>query len=87
VKVLPLPSECERGLLSENKETIMKGLMQDWPLLLSKVLTFAARGHGEAEIVSRSVEGPIHRTTYAELHRRSSRISLARSPSGGCRMT
>jgi acyl-CoA synthetase (AMP-forming)/AMP-acid ligase II len=55
----------------------MLGLMQDWPLLLSKVLTFAARWHGEAQIVSRTIEGPIHRTNYAELYRRTCRLAHA----------
>jgi len=45
----------------------MQGLMQDWPLLCHKILDHAATFHGGREIVSRSVEGPIHRTTYREL--------------------
>jgi len=48
----------------------MLGLMQDWPLLCHKILDHAARQHGGREIVSRSVEGPIVRTTYAEVRRR-----------------
>ena len=44
----------------------MLGLMQDWPLLCHKILDHAAKKHGNREIVSRSVEGPIVRTTYAE---------------------
>ncbi|HEY2536147.1 MAG TPA: long-chain fatty acid--CoA ligase [Solirubrobacteraceae bacterium] len=55
----------------------MLGLMQDWPLTLDKILDHAARWHGEREIVSRSVEGPIVRTTYAEVHRRAKRLSNA----------
>ena len=43
----------------------MLGLMQDWPLLVTRILEHAAQWHGDREIVSRSVEGPIHRTTYA----------------------
>ena len=46
----------------------MLGLMQEWPLLCHKMLDHAARQHGKREIVSRSVEGPIVRTTYAEIH-------------------
>ncbi len=42
----------------------MLGLMQDWPLLCHKIIDHAAKYHGEREIVSRSVEGPIHRTNY-----------------------
>ena len=55
----------------------MLGLMQDFPLLVHRVLGHAARWHGETEIVSRSVEGPIHRTTYAELDRRARALASA----------
>ena len=48
----------------------MLGLMQQWPLLCHKIIDHAARQHGHREIVSRSVEGPIVRTTYTELHKR-----------------
>ena len=57
----------------------MKGLMQDWPLLVHRVLDHASNWHGEREIVSRSVEGPIHRETYRDLDRRSRALaSVAR---------
>ncbi|MGE4245787.1 MAG: AMP-binding protein, partial [Parvibaculaceae bacterium] len=55
----------------------MQGLMQDWPLLVHTVLDHAAGWHGEREIVSRSVEGPIHRTTYRELDRRARLLASA----------
>ena len=55
----------------------MKGLMQDWPLLVHRVLDHAARWHGEQEIVSRSIEGPIHRQTYRDLDRRSRALASA----------
>jgi acyl-CoA synthetase (AMP-forming)/AMP-acid ligase II len=55
----------------------MKGLMQDWPLLVHQVLDHAARWHGGREIVTRSVEGPIHRYTYADLDRRSRILASA----------
>ena len=44
----------------------MKGLMQNQPLLLSSLLAHADRFHGHTEIVSRTVEGPIHRYGYRE---------------------
>ena len=47
----------------------MLGLMQEWPLLCHKILDHAARQHGDREVVSRSVEGPIVRTTYSEIRR------------------
>ncbi|MFO0990697.1 MAG: long-chain-fatty-acid--CoA ligase [Hyphomicrobiales bacterium] len=55
----------------------MLGLMQDWPLLVTRILDHAAEWHGDREIVSRSVEGPIQRTTYADLDRRSRAIASA----------
>ncbi|MEQ1950808.1 fatty-acid--CoA ligase [Mesorhizobium sp. CN2-181] len=53
----------------------MLGLMQQWPLLCHKILDYAAAQHGEREIVSRSVEGPIVRTNYVELRRRALRVA------------
>jgi 3-(methylthio)propionyl---CoA ligase len=47
----------------------MRGLMGDQPLLVSMCLRHAANYHSDTEIVSRSVEGPIHRYTYAEAER------------------
>lgn len=55
----------------------MLGLMQDWPLTVDKILDHAKEWHGDREIVSRSVEGPIVRTTYAEVHERAKRLSNA----------
>jgi fatty-acyl-CoA synthase len=55
----------------------MQGLMQDWPLTLDKLIDHAANWHGAREIVTRSVEGPIVRTTYAEIRRRAKRVSNA----------
>ena len=48
----------------------MKGLMQDWPLLVHTVLDHASRWHGEREIVSRSPEGSLHRYSYRDLDAR-----------------
>ncbi len=55
----------------------MLGLMQDWPLLCHKIIDHAAIQHGEREIVSRSIEGPIHRTNYREVHARSLKCAQA----------
>jgi fatty-acyl-CoA synthase len=51
--------------------------MQDWPLTLDKILDHAANWAGGREVVSRSIEGPIVRTTYAEIHHRAKRLSNA----------
>jgi fatty-acyl-CoA synthase len=53
----------------------MQGLMQDWPLLCSKLIDHAALWHGDREIVSRSVEGPIHRTNYAAVRGRALKVA------------
>ena len=55
----------------------MLGLMQDHPLLISSLIDFAGRHHAEAQIVSRRVEGDIHRTTYADVAKRSRRVANA----------
>jgi fatty-acyl-CoA synthase len=53
----------------------MRGLMQDWPMLCHKIIDHAAMVHGEREVVTRSVEGPIHRTNYAEIRARSLKVA------------
>jgi fatty-acyl-CoA synthase len=53
----------------------MQGLMQPWPLTVDRILHHAARWHGAREIVTRSVAGPLVRTTYAQLHARAKRLS------------
>jgi 3-(methylthio)propionyl---CoA ligase len=55
----------------------MRGQMMDMPLLVSSLITHADRYHGDVEIVSRSVEGPIHRTTYSQAHARAKRLAQA----------
>ena len=55
----------------------MLGRMQDWPLTVDRILDHAKAWHGDREIVTRSVEGPIVRTTYAEVHSRAKRCSNA----------
>ncbi|MBU6372705.1 MAG: long-chain-fatty-acid--CoA ligase [Alphaproteobacteria bacterium] len=55
----------------------MLGLMQDWSMTLDKVLDHAAMNHARREIVSRSIEGPIVRTTYGDLRTRAKQVSHA----------
>ncbi len=55
----------------------MQGLMQDRPLLISSLIEHANTFHPAAEIVSRTVEGPIHRCTYGDIHRRSKQAAKA----------
>ena len=55
----------------------MLGQMQSHPLLISNLIVHAERHHGSAEIVSRRVEGDIHRTTWAGIARRSRQVANA----------
>ena len=55
----------------------MRGLMTDSPLLISSLIRHAARVHGDQAIVSRSVEGPIHRSNYRQIHERAQRLARA----------
>ena len=53
----------------------MLGLMQDWPLLCHRIIDHAALNHPERQVITRSIEGPIHRTNYAEIRTRSLRVA------------
>jgi 3-(methylthio)propionyl---CoA ligase len=55
----------------------MLGLMQNQPLLISSLIEFAQRHHSDGEIVSRRVEGDIHRYTYKDLATRSRQVANA----------
>src|SRR6185436_18899113 len=57
------------------KEVSMRGLMQDWPLLCNRMIDHAAAIHGDREVVTRSVEGPIHRTNYREIRGRTLKVA------------
>src|SRR5256886_13191128 len=55
----------------------MQGLMSERPLLVSAIIKHAGIYHRDTEIVSRTVEGAIHRYTYGEAERRSKRLARA----------
>jgi fatty-acyl-CoA synthase len=55
----------------------MLGLMMNWPLQITSLIRHADQNHGDAEIVSRTVEGPIHRYTYRDAHRRARKLANA----------
>jgi fatty-acyl-CoA synthase len=55
----------------------MFGLMQDRPLLISSLIDHAATFHPRAEIVGRTVEGPVHRTNYGEVQRCAKQVANA----------
>ena len=53
----------------------MLGLMQDWPLLCHRIIDHAAIFHGERKVITRSVEGPMHTTNYAEIRARALKVA------------
>ena len=55
----------------------LTGLMQDTPLMISSLLRYAANYHSGREIVTRTVEGPIHRYTYRDAYKRAARTANA----------
>ncbi|MDP1999249.1 MAG: AMP-binding protein, partial [Rhodoferax sp.] len=55
----------------------MLGLMQSHELLISSLIEFAERHHGEGEVVSRRVEGDIHRCTYKDIGARAKQVANA----------
>jgi len=55
----------------------MLGLMQDWPLTVDRILDHAKNAFPRREVVTRSIEGPISRTTYGNIWRRAKQVSNA----------
>jgi fatty-acyl-CoA synthase len=55
----------------------MLGKMQHEEMLISSLIEHAARNHPDVDIVSRTSEGPLHRTTYGEVARRARRLANA----------
>lgn len=55
----------------------MRGLMQDWPLTVDRILDHAATIHPRGQVVTRRLDGQIHRTDYATIHRRARQVSAA----------
>ena len=60
----------------------MLGLMQQHRLSIPSLIEHAASCHPDAEIVSRTVEGPIHRCTYADIRRRAKQVANAMTALG-----
>jgi 3-(methylthio)propionyl---CoA ligase len=53
------------------------GQMMDVPLNVSSLIAHAARYHGNTQIVSRRIEGDLHRYTYRECEKRSKQLAQA----------
>src|SRR6187431_1934424 len=60
----------------------MNGQMMQQPLLISNLLVHAERHHGEQQVVSRRVEGDMHRQSYREMAERSRRMANALTARG-----
>ena len=55
----------------------MRGRMMETPLLISSLIEHAGRVFGHQEVVSRTVEGPIHRYTWRDARNRSRQLAQA----------
>ena len=53
----------------------MLGRMQDWPLLMHKIIDFAAIQFPDQEVVSRTVEGPMNHTNYRDIRHRALKVA------------
>src|SRR5882672_12778981 len=72
-----------RLITIRHEETFMlQGLMMQTPLAIASLIEHADRHHGRVEIVSRRVEGDLHRTTYRDLHRRARQMANVLSGMG-----
>jgi fatty-acyl-CoA synthase len=65
----------DQGSISRFGRKGMLGRMQDWPLLMHKIIDFAAVQFPRQQIVSRTVEGPMHRTNYREVRGRALKVA------------
>ncbi|TAK99836.1 MAG: long-chain-fatty-acid--CoA ligase [Rhodospirillaceae bacterium] len=61
---------------------MLRGGMQAWPLRVTSILDHAARFHAGQEVVTRTVEGPIHRCTYGQLAARARQCAAALERAG-----
>jgi acyl-CoA synthetase (AMP-forming)/AMP-acid ligase II len=55
----------------------MRGRVMQMPLLVSSLIEHAARVHGDREVVSRIMDGSIHRSTWGEVRARSKQLAGA----------
>ena len=68
--------------MSEYPRSPLMGQMMSQPLLISSIIKHADRYFGKNEIVSRRVEGDIHRYTYRDCHARAKKLANALSGLG-----
>ncbi len=60
----------------------MLGLMQDWPLTVDKIMNHARDNFPRREVVTRSIEGAITRSSYGAIHGRAKQVTNALRASG-----
>src|SRR5271155_950131 len=65
----------DQAPIRQSGEKRMLGRMQDWPLLMHKVIDFAAIQFPEQQVASRTVEGPMHYTNYREIRHRALKVA------------
>ncbi|MGH8807783.1 MAG: long-chain fatty acid--CoA ligase, partial [Noviherbaspirillum sp.] len=63
--------------MSDYPKSPLMGQMMSQPLLISSIIQHADRYYGKNEIVSRRVEGDIHRYTYSDCHKRARQMANA----------
>jgi 3-(methylthio)propionyl---CoA ligase len=63
--------------MSQYPKSPLMGQMMSQPLLISSVIQHADRHFGKTEVVSRRVEGDIHRYTYSDCHKRARQMANA----------
>ncbi|MFC5476117.1 3-(methylthio)propionyl-CoA ligase [Paraherbaspirillum soli] len=63
--------------MSEYPKSPLMGQMMSQPLLISSIIQHADRHFGNNEIVSRRLEGDLHRYTYRDCHRRTRQLANA----------
>src|SRR5690606_18863673 len=78
----PFRSRLPAASQSIRRQQEMLGQMMDMPLQVSSILRHAARHFGDTEVVSRRVEGDIHRYTYAQCEERSRQLASALAKAG-----
>ena len=72
---LRLPRPYASIITLSDREKRVQGLMQRHELLISSIITHAARHHGEGEVVSRRPDGSLARTTYRAIEERARRLA------------
>jgi len=63
--------------MAQYPKSPLMGRMMSQPLLISSLIKHADRYYGNIEVVSRRVEGDIHRYTYNDCHKRSKQLANA----------